>query len=232
MISKIVIPHRNARYRIFTMKDKHYLLDLDRPVLSILFPFIIWFIPHTVYQIDKYTYEELKAPNKEKQKKSTDKKARALWSVILPIGFIAPFIGRLLAPTADGFDDLLSIMLTRVFLTFYLVLTVSLRIYLSKKIYKRVDKIVGGINTLPKNKIKIRPKKLSNYFMALFGYFLFGVLFIIGLAMSVDFNNLLIGIVSSMIGFMFLILNMTWFLFPGDAKVKYLDDKHEEIRRT
>src|SRR5699024_1044949 len=228
MISEVVIPYRNARYRIFKLEDKHYILNLDRPILSVLLPFIMWFIPHTVYQVDKETYEKLKEPNKENIKKPTNKKTSAFWTVVLPIGFIGSLIGRVLAPKTEGLDGLLPSILTLVLLTFFLVIIVGLRIYVSKRIYKKVDKVVGKIDTLPKRKIKIRPKKISNYFMALFAYLLFGVFFIMGGLMSVDYNDIFLGLVSSGIGFMFLMLSMTLFFPPYYAKIKYIDNNHDD----
>lgn len=228
MMSEIVIPHRKARYRIFKAEGSYYMLDLDRPLLSILFPFIIWFIPHRMYQINEEVYEELRKADKEKTKKSTDKKTKVFLSIILPIGFIGAFLGRFLAPAADAFDDLFPFMFSFILMLFVLIGIFGLRIYFSRKIYKEVDKIVGGITGLPESKIKVRPKELKSYFVAFFGYIFTGIFITMSVEMIVIYNNLSLLIVLIVAETLFLILSMVFFIPSGYAKVKFIKSSCSE----
>lgn len=230
MINEIVIPHRKARYRIFEVEGSYYMLDLDRPLLSILFPFIIWFIPHRIYQINEEIYEELREVDKEKTKKPTDKKTKVFLSIILPIGFIGAFLGRLLAPVADVFDDLFPFMFSFILMFFVLIGILGLRIYLSRKIYKKVDKMVGGLVELPESKIKIRPKKIKDYFVALFYYIFFGGLIYLSINMTILYNNLSLLFVLIVTEIIFLLLSMVFFIPSGYAKVKFIKSSCSEDR--
>lgn len=55
---------KNIRYKIIRVNEDYYILDMDQSIWTIIFPFLFWFIPHTVYKIDRYTFEELKMPLK------------------------------------------------------------------------------------------------------------------------------------------------------------------------
>src|SRR5699024_6120776 len=113
----------------------------------------------------------------------------------------------------------------------FIIATISIRIYVHQVCFKKTDKITGGLEMLPKRKIKIRPKKISIYLIATYGYFLGLSFSILGGYLTITFNNptpLLVLLVSVII---FLISN-TVFINIGDAKVKYLENKYDEERST
>src|SRR5699024_9035861 len=147
--------------------------------------------------------------------------------MILPIAFISPVLGRILASIAERYDYLIPSMFSAVLLIVFIIATISIRIYVHQTCFKKTDKITGGLEMLPKRKIKIRPKKLSNYLIAIFGYFLFSIFSIVGGGLTLTYNNPTFILVSSGIGFMFLIMN-TIFINIGDAKVKYLENPHSK----
>lgn len=218
MIGEVERPNKNIRYKLVNVEDEYYILDQDRPIWLILFPFVYWFKSHMAYQINQATYERLKQP---------DEKKKGKWEMILPVAFVSPFLGRVLAPITEKYDNIIPYILNIALLIIFMVIIISIRIYVHQTCHKKTDKIIGGLDILPKRKIKIRPKKSSNYLVATFGYFLFLTFFIMGEAMAITYNNPTLIFISSGIGFMFLIMN-TIFINIGDAKIKYLKYDHDE----
>lgn len=211
-------PNKNIRYKLVSVGDEYYILDQDRPIWLILFPFIYWFKFHLVYQIDQATYEKLKQP---------DEKKKGKWEMILPVAFISPFLGRILASKAERYNYLSSSMVSVVLVIVFIIVTITIRIYVHQTCLKKTDKITGGLEMLPKRKVKIRPKKLSIYFVATFGYFLFLSFSILGGFLTITLNNPTTLVVLVVTGFMFLIMN-TIFINIGEAKIKYLKNDYKE----
>ena len=222
MIGEVERPNKNIRFKLVNVEDEYYILDQDRPIWLILFPFAYWFKSHIVYQINQATYEKLKQP---------DEKKRSKWEMILPVAFISPFLGRVLASKAERYDHLIPSMVSVILLIVFIIVTIGIRIYVHQKCFKKTDKITGGLEMLPKRKIKIRPKKLSNYLIATFGYFLGLSFSILGGVAIINYNNPTLLLVLVVSGIIFLISN-TLFINIGDAKIKYLENKYDEERST
>src|SRR5699024_12010340 len=92
--------------------------------------------------------------------------------MILPVAFISPCLGRIFASKAERYHHLSSSMVSIVLIIVFIMITISIRIYVHQTCFKKTDKITGGLEMLPKRKIKIRPKKISIYLIATYGYFL------------------------------------------------------------
>lgn len=57
----------NIRYRILIINEEQYVLDMEQSFWKIIFPFLFWMLPSTVYKVeDPFILEQLKKPNKEK----------------------------------------------------------------------------------------------------------------------------------------------------------------------
>ena len=222
MIGEVERPNKNIRYKLVNVEGEYYILDQDRPIWLILFPFIYWFKSHIVYQIDQASFEKLKQP---------DEKKRSKWEMILPVAFISPFLGRILASKAERYNHLSSSMISIVLIIVFIMITISIRIYVHQTCFKKTDKITGGLEMLPKRKIKIRPKKTSIYLGAIFTYFFFLSFSILGGALTISLNNPTFLFTLVVTGIIFLISN-TAFINIGDAKVKYLENKYDEERST
>jgi len=218
MLGEVERPNKNIRYKLVNVEDEYYILDQDRPIWLILFPFVYWFKSHLVYQINQATYEKLKQP---------DEKKRGKWEMILPVAFISPFLGRILASKAERYDHLIPSMFSAVLLIVFIIATISIRIYVHQTCFKKTDKITDGLEMLPKRKIKIRPKRISIYLGAIFTYFFFLSISILGGVGTITYNNPTLIFVSSGIGFVYLISN-TAFINIGYAKVKYLKNNYDE----
>src|SRR5690625_6386056 len=58
------------RYKILTINQDNYIIDSDKPLWVLLFPFFYWLIPHTVYKIeDEEVLQQIKAPEVELPKR-------------------------------------------------------------------------------------------------------------------------------------------------------------------
>src|SRR5699024_315794 len=218
MICEVERPNKNIRYKLVSVEDEYYILDQDRPIWLILFPFVYWFKSHIVYQINQATYEKLKQP---------DEKKRSKWEMISPVAFTSPFLGRFLASKAERYNHLSSSMVSIVLIIVFIIATISIRIYVHQVCFKKTDKITGGLEMLPKRKIKIRPKKISIYLIATNGYFLGLSFSILGGFLTITLNNPTPLLVLVVAGIIFLISN-TVFINIGDAKIKYLENPHSK----
>lgn len=55
--------YMNLRYRIVTIDEKDYIVDLGDSIWKILFPFLYWILPNTAYKVNDYELiEKIKAP--------------------------------------------------------------------------------------------------------------------------------------------------------------------------
>src|SRR5699024_9448033 len=54
---------KNVRYRIFTVDGGHYILEIKPSLRKLLFPFLYWFFPSTVYRVEHAeTIKRIKPP--------------------------------------------------------------------------------------------------------------------------------------------------------------------------
>src|SRR5699024_9079642 len=139
MIGEVERPNKNIRYKLVNVEGEYYILDQDRPIWLILFPFIYWFKSHVVYQINQATYEKLKQP---------DEKKRSRFVMFLPVAFIIPFLGSVLASKAERYNHLSSSMVSIVLIIVFIIVTISIRIYVHQICFKKTDKITGGLEML------------------------------------------------------------------------------------
>lgn len=214
-------PKRNIRYKLVNEGDEYYILDLDRPLWLILFPFVYWFKSHLVYQINEATYERLKHAEEKKSGK---------WAMILPVTFISPFLGRIIAPATEKYDNVFPYILNISLVIVFIAIMLGIRIYVHKTCYEKTDRVTGGLELLPKRKIKIRPKGIKDYLIAVFGYTLFLTFFLMSIAFTIIYNNPTLIFAISLIGFVYLIMN-TIVINIGYVRINYIDG-HEEKNVT
>src|SRR5699024_7335823 len=54
---------KNMRYKIFSFDGDHYILEIKLSVWKIVFQFLYWFLPFSVYKVeDADTIEKVKTP--------------------------------------------------------------------------------------------------------------------------------------------------------------------------
>src|SRR5699024_12824772 len=59
MFTRIRPLKKNYRYRLVIHNWDYYILDTERHLLSIFFPFLFWFTKQPMYQIDKKIMESM-----------------------------------------------------------------------------------------------------------------------------------------------------------------------------
>lgn len=60
MFTRIRPLKKNYRYRLVIHNWDYYILDTERHLLSIFFPFLFWFTKQPMYQIDRKTMESMR----------------------------------------------------------------------------------------------------------------------------------------------------------------------------
>ncbi|TXL66724.1 DUF443 domain-containing protein [Cerasibacillus terrae] len=207
---------KNIRYKIIRVKDDYYILDMDQSIWTIIFPFLFWFIPHTVYKINRNTFEELKMPLKYQGGRGG--------FILLGTG-ISLILAQFIQPLLNGIMFQASMFVNVFIIIFSLILCIFYRIRVHHTRHKKMNEVIA-MKKLEQEVIKIRPKLLKHYVMLIF-FFLFTLAFIIPSMISF----IQMGHIIPMLGFiaataMFFILN-TMAIFPGPAKVKFVMNKTE-----
>jgi len=203
---------KNVRYKLIQVGDTYYLVDMDRVIWSIAFPFIYWFIPHPVYQIDEDTYDSLKMPDEQKRGR--------MWKVLTATGISIP-LGRSLASITDQYVDSMQYVFTMVMFIVFIVISICGRFYVHRSSNRKINTTIS-LDTSPKRSIKIRPTMVG-FIKAFYLYFLFlGVSILIGF-LYLEIKDLLLGIGFAWIVFLFLLTN-TAIIPAGSVKVTYLKD--------
>lgn len=207
---------KNIRYKILCIDGEYYILDMDKPAWAIIFPFIYWFLPHTVYKIDYYLLEELNMPIKKQGSKG--------WIVALGTG-VSIFLTQLITPNLSNFNSETSTILKGIALVISIAVIISIRLFIYNESYKKIDKIIR-VKSLNKTNIKIRPTGIKSYLQLFFFFFFFLALSILGAIAFLEFGNYIILLCFISLTIAFLGMN-TLVIPPGFVKVTFLENSDE-----
>jgi len=59
----------NIRFRILKIEGNTYILDMSQSKWNIVFPFLTWILPHTIYKVDgEEISKKLKVPSGSQKK--------------------------------------------------------------------------------------------------------------------------------------------------------------------
>ncbi|GLO65776.1 DUF443 family protein [Oceanobacillus kimchii] len=203
---------KNMRYRILIINGEHYILDMERSFWKIIFPFLFWMLPSTVFKVDD--------PDIVKQLK-TEVKEKSAGSLAVSLGGIAYAIGILLAPIMGYFEIEISLLVNSILLILALILLAFLYFSISNKRKKKLESIIK-LETLPKNVLRIRPNSTNLVFKLVAAYtFLLGfVLFLFsGFIYS---RNIMLLIIASGLLFLLLLSNRVT-VDQGHITVRFTD---------
>lgn len=200
----------SLRYKIISIEGDNYIIDMDRPLWGLIFPFGRWMMPHAIYKINNInTIEEIKAPTVQQMKTSHVNIFGAGISVLL---------ANLLRPFMDYFEIEINAFVNNLILTAAFMLIFLLRITISKVNNKNLQKIVN-INGLEKKKMWIYPQSLKFVFQYIFFYLFFLVFLLFGIYGFVKEQNIIMLLIGMMFTFAILIANLITIL-PGRIQVK------------
>ncbi|MDU1423025.1 MAG: DUF443 family protein, partial [Clostridium botulinum] len=123
--------YKSLRYRIILFKNNYYVLDLDKPYVVLIFPFLFWILHHKVYRISNELAEELKVPSDLKQ--NFDKKK----NLVRTVSFSMLGIVQILGVLTDNFgishlDTNTSRNINIIIAVFSLIICIILRVYFGK----------------------------------------------------------------------------------------------------
>lgn len=207
---------KNIRYKLLDVNGKKYVYDTDRLAWSFLFPFIHWFIPHPVYQIDEATYEKLKMPNEEKGSRT--------WMAFFAAG-LSIILVRLLSIFIDSFDNSLSFRSALLFLFLFVIITVIIRVILRRLKYKELDNQID-LDSLPVAFVRMKPANKKSYMLAVYCYLLSLSLSLLAGFGYLDSKNFFVGMIFIVFTLIFSLIN-TLVTPIGSVIVTYVEDKNK-----
>mgnify|MGYP001944981382 CR=1 FL=1 len=201
--------NKNIRYRMIKNQNDYYLLDMETSIWSVLFPFIFWFMPQKVYKVDSKTAEKMKAPTLDSKKFMYI----LLLSIVVQV-FLVYFS-----------KDLLNFVISTSLLANILIVTVSslIIIYLRYLHHKTLQKKLSQhvmIENISCERVKIKPKLVQNYFIAMLGYFMFTVFVVLGVYIFLTYGTF-IGILCFIIMFPIFLITHLAVLSAGPAIITY-----------
>ncbi|WP_040981882.1 DUF443 family protein [Oceanobacillus jeddahense] len=202
----------NIRYRILIINGEHYILDMERSFLKIIFPFFFWLLPSPVFKVeDQAVMEKLNVEKKEKVNSGQ----------IIMWGGIAVVLGQFLTPLMDYFEVQSSFFVNSILSIIALILVTLLYLSISHKRKKNLIDIME-CNPLQQSIIRIRPKSTKHIFKAIMIYTWALGLVLSGFVMYIDSGNILILIIGSGFYFALLVINRIS-VEEGYTTVRFID---------
>ncbi|MDE5415229.1 DUF443 family protein [Alkalihalobacterium chitinilyticum] len=201
----------NIRFRILKIEGNTYILDMSESIWKIVFPFLTWILPHTIYKVDEEEInKKLEFPRGSQKKMNIS---------ILFIAGIGIFVGNLLTDLTDYFYIPSTTLVNSIIATFVMLLIILVRSLLSNRNKNQFYKLVAP-NLLSKDRIFIRPMSLKHFIQCLFVYIFFLVFFIATFILFITDGNLML-IVSATIFAMALSVTNVLYVFVGHTTVKF-----------
>ena len=197
--------YKSLRYRIILFKNNYYVLDLDKPYVVLIFPFLFWILHHKVYRISNELAEELKVPSDLKQ--NFDKKK----NLVRTVSFSMLGIVQILGVLTDNFgishlDTNTSRNINIIIAVFSLIICIILRVYFGKL---ASSKLKSKFDLKEAETIKITPVSLkSEIGMNLCYIFIIAFDFLL-ISLYIDTGNILMILEIIFLGYITLIWSQT-----------------------
>lgn len=208
---------KNIRYRILTINNQTYILDMGQSFWKLLFPFSYWILPNNVYKVnDNDIITKLKSPE-IKQTKTGEQSILA--------GSFGILVANLLGPMAGYFDIPSTSVVNSVILALVILITLSVCFYINFMNKKSLLSVLN-LEKYSAEKLWIKPQSKRHFFFISFFY-------IFGLGIIILFWGGFIQIANTIILFagmilMFLILLFSTLTVPvGNTRVEFKDEKYQ-----
>lgn len=208
---------KNLRYRILTINGEEYILDLWNSFWKIIFPFLFWIFPTSVFKVDEPNIvEKLKASNESRTKTGN--------TSMLGAG-VGVFLASVLKPLSDYLAIPGSPIINAVILLVIVLFTFVLCMYINKMLKRKLYDIVN-IKNLSTNKLWIKPKSVKHFFKVVVIYFFFLALTLLFFMMSIKDPDA-VTLIFTMIAMFFLLLSSAGPVAVGATTVKFKDGKKQ-----
>ncbi|WP_077596338.1 DUF443 family protein [Oceanobacillus kimchii] len=185
---------KNMRYRILIINGEHYILDMERSFWKIIFPFLFWMLPSTVFKVDD--------PDIVKQLK-TEVKEKSAGSLAVSLGGIAYAIGILLAPLMGYFNIISTSLVNIIVLIFVLFMVAFLYFSINRKRKEKLENVIK-LETLSKHVLWVLPSSIKHVFKFLVAYIFLLVFELLGFLAYIQTGNVMVLIIAS--GLLFILL--------------------------
>ncbi|GAB3799596.1 DUF443 family protein [Virgibacillus kimchii] len=210
---------KNLRYRILTINDQTYILDMGRSFWKTLFPLSYWIFPNTAYKVnDHEIIKKMKSPEVEQNKTGGD-------SVLA--GFLAVVLANLIGPVAGYFDVPSTPLVNSIILLLVILLILFAFFYINNRSKKSLFSIVN-LKQFPMKRLWIRPQSYKNFFFILFFYLLLLGSIILLWGGFIQLANAMI-LFTGMILMIITLLISALTVPVGQTSVKFKDDKKADV---
>lgn len=165
----------NFRYRILTINNEHYILDMGQSFWRFLFPVFSWVFPHTVYKVNKEESLEKLEASSNPEEKSKQKNTGELSLILGPIGVL---LGSLTYPILNTSLFSVSPYVNIIVMTIPCIIIVFFMFILNMQFKKNFKRIIH-IQDYSTVKLWIRPQSLKFMLTIIFYFVVFLTLSIV-----------------------------------------------------
>jgi len=205
---------RNLRFRILKIKGNTYILDMSQSIWKIVFPFLTWILPYTIYKVDENEINQKLQPVGMKKPKNN--------ASILVTGGIGISLGTFLTAMTDYFYIQSTMLMNSIIAGIVLVIFILVSFVLSNRNKHNFFQIIAPIapNLLSKERIWIRPNSFKHFIHALFIYIFFLVFFIPTFVLFITDGNIMLIIFATVLALFLSIANVV-FVGNGPTTVRF-----------
>lgn len=213
MKCKVQGVYKNPRYRILSIGEEKYILDMGRPFWKNLFPLFYWMYPNKVYEVNNEAMEKIGMSEVEGENTG--------WQSGLT-GVFALILGNLLYPLIHYFNVAITPLISSVCVVIALVFVLTFFMYMNFKSGKKLSKVIN-LSQFSKKRLWIRPQSYRNFFFVLFSYILTLWLTFMSWGGFIQLANVFI-LFAGMLFFSLLLLSSFMTVGVGETTVKFKDD--------
>lgn len=210
----------NLRYRVLSIGEEKYILDMGKSFWKFLFPFSFWILPNTAYKVNNHEIiENIIAP--EVNPKPTGGNG-------LLAGGIGLVLANLIYPLVNYLDIESTLPISSIIVAIVFLIILSVFFYINRRSKKSLSKVID-LNQYSKKRLWIRPPSTKHFLFILLCY-LFSLAFIIlswGVFIQIVANAFAL---FAGIFFCFLLIASSYLtVVLGYTKVRFKDDKKTAV---
>src|SRR5699024_5832961 len=169
MKCKVSVIKGNLRYRILTINNENYILDMGQSIWRFLLPAFFWFFPLTVYKVnDENILEKLETssnPEEKSKQKNVGELSVLGGAICIPLGSLVYSLLDTSLISSSIYINIVVVTLPYLFIVFFFV-------YMGIKFKNKLKRIIH-LRDYPKEKLRIRPQSLKPMFSTSFYFLLF-----------------------------------------------------------